>query len=584
MIRLLSVLLFVTMTFLFVASPQAQAAGVVSISQDFTSEFFGPPTPRIRLQQNNTNPGPAFIDSPAQYNLPITQGGALVPLPANPIFNPGNTAMRIVDNVGSQNNSIAFNPSNDGNWSTLVIDFDFLILNDDSSQNGSGADGVAMAYLNTANFGTDTVVPTPVFSEEANITNSFGVGFDTFRNANDPAGPNGETETSRSSVSVHWNGAVIADLDVTGAAIGSIEVGNAMHATIIVTQNDPTSSNVNVVVQNLVDGSAAIVAQDINVPGLVPYQGRIAFNGRTGGANQTAMIDNVSESVDGNVTLFEDFEDQNIGNNLPQIVGGSSFTAHTIVGDGPGIVSQGGDFGVHPAFMRLAKEAQSQAGSIIFDDALPSDSGPIDVNFQIRGLNENTNRADGTSMLLVPTAIHGETGRLPDLQTGVAAEEPDLAGSLGVAFDTFNNDTGGNGELPEPNTPVNVGNNIALHWDGSMVAQFNLELDDLDLVNNEFNDVNIQVEDTGTDLIVTVVITDGTDGSIHLPFVAHVIPGATFGGSDVRLAFAARTGGAFDNYDIDTVNARAGIIPEPTSAMAMLLVSGAFAIRRRRVG
>ncbi len=577
MIRKLCKMMFGAVVCLSVMPSQSQA-----VDQPFLTEFFGEPLP-IRLQQNGTTPGPAIIDSPAEYNLPVTQGGALVPLPANPIFNPGNSAMRIVDNVGSQNNSVAFNAANDGSWDALIIDFDFLILNDDSSGNGTGADGIGFGYLNTANFGADISSPTPVFSEEVNLSGSLGVGFDTFRNGSDPTGPNGETESSRSSVSVHFDGTLIADLDVTGAAIGSIEEGNAMHATIIVTKIDDSSSSVNVVVENLTDGSVALVANDVTVPGLQPYAGRMAFNGRTGGANQTAMIDNVQETIvnpggGSTITLFEGFEPVP----PPQLVGGTPYTISNLSGDAPSLEPRDGtiDVGVEDGFLRLTRESAGQAATIAFDQT-STETDSIVASFGFRGLSGEASRADGASFILFSADPHGATGALPVFNPGATAEEPNLDGALGIGFDTFNN---GDVNDNDPDTPAgpNQGNHISIHWDGQFIAATQFALSDIDLVTTD-PDVfhNVQVVLDGEHLVV--VITDGTDSSIHIAFDG-TIPGINFPGG-ARAGFAARTGSAFDNYDIDSVNitfAR-NVIPEPTTAVAMLLATGALAIGRRRM-
>jgi hypothetical protein len=101
---------------------------------------------------------------------------------------------------------------------------------------------------------------------------------------------------------------------------------------------------------------------------------------------------------------------------------------------------------------------------------------------------------------------------------------------------------------------------VSLHWNGARVAVVGIPAAELDLVNNEWNKVTIEVlavegaiagEPTGS--VVSVIIVDGTDESEHVLFDEFFIPGMVFP-SGARVAFGARTGGAADNYDIDNVN------------------------------
>jgi hypothetical protein len=211
-----------------------------------------------RLQQNGPDPAPVIT----------TEGG----------WDGG--YVRLTQEVNSQNNSVAFPQTVSGPYQSLSIDFDFRF----SPGVGGGADGVAFAYLSSADFGAGIDVATPVFSEEANLANSFGVGFDTFNNADQ--GDGGE-----SSVSLHWNNARIGSVAIDGTALGTFE-NNVVHRASIDIVPTGTGSNVTISVTN---GTDTVTPFDnVFVDGLVPYDGRMAFNARTGGANSDQGIDNIT--------------------------------------------------------------------------------------------------------------------------------------------------------------------------------------------------------------------------------------------------------------------------------------------------
>ena len=77
-------------------------------------------------------------------------------------------------------------------------------------------------------------------------------------------------------------------------------------------------------------------------------------------------------------------------------------------------------------------------------------------------------------------------------------------------------------------------------------------------------------------------LVDAADGSVHAPFDNVFVPGLAFP-NGARLGFAARTGGAADEFNIDNVNVQ--FIPEPSSvalAIVAVLAGLTVAYRRRR--
>ncbi len=166
------------------------------------------------------------------------------------------------------------------------------------------------------------------------------------------------------------------------------------------------------------------------------------------------------------------------------------------------------------------------------------------LRFNFRGLNENDNRADGMSFLLVPTDVYGETGATT-IDFG-PHEEANLTGAFGLSFDSYNPGTDPADDLE--NLTVPTGNHVSVHFDGLKLSQTNFALEDWDFVTDDpavwhRTDVAINGDN------VEIVITDGVDGSQHIAFDG-VIEGLSEIGT-IRPAFAARTGGAYDNYEID---------------------------------
>lgn len=185
--------------------------------------------------------------------------------------------IELTQEVNSQNNQVAFDQLVSGAYKQMKFDFDFKF----SVGNGGGADGVGFAYANSTNYGTTGSVP--AFSEEANLAGSLGVGFDTFNNAD--LGDGGE-----STVSLHFNNATLASQSIDASVLGTFENGQVHHATISVL---PVAGGSNVSVSVTRGADTITPFSDYFVAGLNPYDGRMVFNARTGGANSKQDIDNV---------------------------------------------------------------------------------------------------------------------------------------------------------------------------------------------------------------------------------------------------------------------------------------------------
>ena len=522
--------------------------------QDFTATFFPPPPPaEIRADTLGAGAAPAVMSDGWDGDF-----------------------LRVTHAENSQNNTISFEQLYSGEYEELSIEFEFRIDN-----GPGGADGLGIAYLNSATYGTDTSAPNPSLQEEPNLVGSFGVGFDTFNNGGGPDAdiPGGDASTPN-SVSLHWDGAKVANFDLSPTAIPLIEFDlfatpDALITASILVVPNVTGSEVTV---TLDDGKNEVLVYDaFQIDGFFPYDGRLAIGGRTGGANQNQDVDNVRVAVtpDGlpeEEILFEDFEGAaDIINppegevDPPELAGGSLFSFYNVTGGNPGPsiepeAAEPGFDGEEPGFLRAAAEVGSQSGGAIFDLTCP-DTDLITLTVKYRGLDGGLlGRADGAAIMLADTDLYGETGADLFLPPN-AVEEPNLTGVFGVGFDTFNNNDGVNDPV-EDLTPVNVGNHLSLHWNGAKVTDAILPLEEMDLVNNEWNDVTISLEDVGDGYIVTVVIVDGTDDSEHVVFDEVFIEGMAFVGG-ARPALGARTGGAADNYDYDDLHVVYGEIDPP---------------------
>jgi hypothetical protein len=187
--------------------------------------------------------------------------------------------INMTQEVNSQSNQVSFDQLVTGSYKQMKFDFDFRF----SVGQGGGADGVGFVYANSANYGTTGNVAGWGTGEEPSLAGSLGVGFDTFNNADQ--GDGGE-----SSVSLHFNNARLASTTVDGTVLGTFEDGNVHHASISVV---PVAggSNVSVTVSKAAD--SLTIFDNYFVAGLDPYDGRMAFHGRTGGANSKQDLDNI---------------------------------------------------------------------------------------------------------------------------------------------------------------------------------------------------------------------------------------------------------------------------------------------------
>jgi hypothetical protein len=311
------------------------------------------------------------------------------------------------------------------------------------------------------------------------------------------------------------------------------------------------------------------------VAGLVPYDGRVFLGARTGGAFSEHDVDNVAMTFDPlgaagptNI-LLSDFEGLVGGLTL---AGGTPFTEAELASPpGPELRQEG----VLPSegLMRLTQDSASQGNHIAFDRTAPGAGGKVIAEFDFRildadGPQGNFDLADGLSFLLADATQYGDTGALPSF----LGEEPNLLAAFGVGIDTFNNNE-------EIGFGGNRANHISLHWDGAFESLSIVDPTELDLAAGVFHHMEVIVEETVGGSNVTVVVTDGVDGSSVTPFADFFIAGMSL--DAVRAAFGARTGGAFAFHDIDNVLVQYAV-PEPSLAFLAGLAAWVTARWARR--
>ncbi|MDZ4783830.1 MAG: PEP-CTERM sorting domain-containing protein [Planctomycetia bacterium] len=526
----------VAATTLGVVTVTARAADTV---QDFSANF-------------NTG------STPSRLSLDLYGAGSA------PVINPGlpdgwdGNYLRLTHAENSQANVLTFNQAYTGDYDALEISFDFSISN-----GPAGADGFGIAYMNSATYGVDTTTLAPGISEEPNLLGSFGVGFDTYNNPTlgDTTAPEGSTPNS---ISLHANGALVSSLSLEAEALALLETADGLPIMKGNIRVVPADGGSNVTVSVTTDEPTPITITPFNnffVAGLNPYDGRIGIGGRTGGANANQDLDNIKLTVTpvgGAPTevLNETFEtpvDPPVIN-PPVPLGGTPWTA-VQNGSAPAARVNPSPGGTDTdAFMRISAQIPGQNNTIAFDKTADTvgESIKVDVDFRLFDEGGAGGNADGMSMMIVDTGIHGDTGPLVGF-SGVS-EEPNLTGALGLAFDTFDN-------FPVPGGPSEEGrptegaraNHVSLHWNGALVQLEVLDIAEFDLTSNTFDHASMQVDFVPGGGNVSLSFLDSSNGNAEtVVFNDFFVAGLAFP-NGARAAFAARTGGAYDHHDIDNL-------------------------------
>lgn len=201
--------------------------------------------------------------------------------------------LRLTEAINSQSSFIAFDATNAlDSWSTISASFDFRI----GGGGTIGADGLSFALLDTDTYGDSGAAPS-YLAEEPNLTNSFGIGFDT-------RGDFPNLPSTCEAISLHFDNAWVADAIVESPALcsssqsGLLRLDQFHRASIsIVDAPQLGGSLVSVSVRPDVYGAGGPTVQAFSnylIAGFSPYKSRVAFGARTGGFNDRHEIDNVN--------------------------------------------------------------------------------------------------------------------------------------------------------------------------------------------------------------------------------------------------------------------------------------------------
>jgi hypothetical protein len=218
-------------------------------------------------------------------------------------------------------------------------------------------------------------------------------------------------------------------------------------------------------------------------------------------------------------------------------------------------------------FLRLAYATDGwTTNTVAFDrtDAGAFDTVVVDFDFRM-GLGT---RADGIGFALLNTATLGTTGAGP-----VVDGEANVANSLSVGFDIFNNDYVF-GPVVEPSN-----NHVSLRFNGFLTA-VPVDTATLDLANNLFNHAQVTVQAAGAGSNVTMTLTPN-GGVAFTPINAFYVAGLT--PYESRLSFGAGTGAEMSNHDIDNISATfSNTVPEPSAWLLASCGALIVIVHRRR--
>jgi hypothetical protein len=152
-----------------------------------------------------------------------------------------------------------------------------------TSQGGNPADGFAMLFLPTSQYGVSGPgTGLSYVAEEPNVPNTFALGFDLY------------PEATQNDVSVHF-GSEIANVNLTPAGI-NLDAGVFHHVKLDLVADGDAGSRVTVTITPDIFGNPGVPFTPIDnvlIPALRPYESRVEFAGRTGGLNLSADVDNL---------------------------------------------------------------------------------------------------------------------------------------------------------------------------------------------------------------------------------------------------------------------------------------------------
>jgi hypothetical protein len=216
------------------------------------------------------------FDTAGSTYVPIQSGVA--PAPTITSGGPSGNFLRLATTTVVNRNAISFDRTQIGSVNRIEANFDFRII----PGNPGPADGFSFALLNTTQYAerfTTNPMALEEGSEEANFKGSLGVGFDVFKNLDD---------LNNNHVSIHLNTLKLAEFD---AAPVNLSSGQWIHAQIILR---PGSFSDVTVILTPSGGTPKTVVNQFKITDFHPYEGRVHFGARSGGASAHHDLDNIN--------------------------------------------------------------------------------------------------------------------------------------------------------------------------------------------------------------------------------------------------------------------------------------------------
>lgn len=245
-----------------------------------------------------TNSGPITAGGPPTQNnfdaagstYTVSQNGATAPVVQPADAGSSGNYLRLVPAAGGEAGGIAFDRTATGPYNSIIATFDFRIT---PPSEANQADGLSLAFLNTAAYGATGAGP--VFGENPNLNNSLGISIDDYNNGPSPAEPN------NNHISLHWNGAQIGN-----AFIPSFDMSNGkFHRAQILVRFADNNAYLTIRLTpdiNGTPGATETVVANALISGVAPYESRVAFSARTGGAWAAHDVDNINIAYSANAT------------------------------------------------------------------------------------------------------------------------------------------------------------------------------------------------------------------------------------------------------------------------------------------
>ena len=475
--------------------------------------------PALAVTSNN------FDASGSIFAASSNNGGAV---PVGVAGGPQGSFLRLMpDGVGGLDNRVGFNSTD--LTGARSISFDYRLPVDPGN---ARADGFSVSLLNQLTYGNSGAGP--VMSETPSNAGALGIGFRIY-------------PVTSTVYTLNNNGTGLATLD-TAAVNTNAGVFHRANITLNPTVNGTTLVSMSITPDIFgAPGAPVSIFSNVVVNGSIG--GRLAFGGRTGGAVTSVDLDNVVANFDTSLKTTANFD--------------TPGTGYTSGGTSASIVTAGGPTG---SFLRILNDSGSTANRVAFDATVDTlnPGGLVHADFDFRVTNgAGPGLADGFSMLLIPTAVHGGFGAGLAVPT---AEEPNVAGVIAVGFDFHPGQ-----------------NDASLHF-GSEIINVDVNPAAIDLAAGVFHHAKLVLEDRGAQVLASLILTPNALGVAGAPITAFsnvVIPGLTDLYS-YRVEFAGRTGGDTLILDIDNVSV-GNVVPEPATAALGLMGLAGLALRRRRV-